>query len=521
MSAQRFAPEYSGMKTPAAVRDNLIEETDPIQAAEVILRRYGARSISMLTAPRTLEDGRVIIPRLSANDCYVALEDACRKVARVALRNWRGSSTLSLLPFKDAVDKVFPDPAAYLARAIRSVISDAERHERREPSTISLDRPFGEERGSGLSMLDTLAAPEMDGQPEEILIDHDERSQFRSALEKALRSIPHNYLEALQRDISRDRRREHGASIAPESDRERQTVCRARAALTRIIKQECGEDNPFVHLLMQQRSSRVRRKQNPSAPWTSERQSDLFRRLLQTSWKERASASERPDDNLEEAVVNEVSFAAPIAPPSPEMRESMRVLDTYTIGDQPTAQSEAARNLYDQALAARKAGRLEEAAKLYRSAYDAEPNFFAALNEVGVLQIQMGNLRDALKAFLSIIDNPSSGDEKYIAATNAADIYLTWFDTGRNRESNISRAAHFASMAMQKPTPMRTCNLLLAYAKDKYYREAHQLLQAALHADLPECKPDKLMQTLFQIRDPDLISWWKWLESELGKEERE
>src|SRR5690349_17275865 len=62
--------------------------SDPVQAAETILRRFGARAITMLSSPRTLEDGRVLPPRLSANDCYVALEESCRKMARVALRKY-------------------------------------------------------------------------------------------------------------------------------------------------------------------------------------------------------------------------------------------------------------------------------------------------------------------------------------------------------------------------------------------------------------------------------------------------
>src|SRR5436309_1142733 len=55
------------------------EVCEPVQAAEIVLRRLGARAISILTSPRQLEDGRWIPARLSANDCYVALEEACRK----------------------------------------------------------------------------------------------------------------------------------------------------------------------------------------------------------------------------------------------------------------------------------------------------------------------------------------------------------------------------------------------------------------------------------------------------------
>ena len=103
-------------------------------------------------------------------------------------------------------------------------------------------------------------------------------------------------------------------------------------------------------------------------------------------------------------------------------------------------------------------------------------------------------------------------------ATNAADIYLTWFDTGRNRERNIERAIHFAQMAMQKPTPMRACNLLLAYAKDRYFMEAQKVLETVMRNNLPECPSERFLQTLFQIRDADLVTWWNWLDGELGKD---
>ena len=64
----------------------------PLEAAETILRRFGARAISILSNPRTLEDGRTLPARLSANDCYVAMEEACRKMARVALRKFEGDT---------------------------------------------------------------------------------------------------------------------------------------------------------------------------------------------------------------------------------------------------------------------------------------------------------------------------------------------------------------------------------------------------------------------------------------------
>jgi len=167
---------------------------------------------------------------------------------------------------------------------------------------------------------------------------------------------------------------------------------------------------------------------------------------------------------------------------------------------------------------ARKLGRLEEAIRLYRAAYENDSSFLAAYNEVGVLLMQTGNLRDALKVYLTIIERPDAAEQKYIAANNAADVYLTWFDAGRNRERNIERASHFARIAMEKPTPMRACNLLLAYIKDHYYPEAQQLMNSVLQAQLPQCSGEKFLQTLFQIRDTDLVAWLNWLDGELEKD---
>jgi tetratricopeptide (TPR) repeat protein len=504
---------------PATRGEALFLEIEPVQAAEAVLRRYGARAITILTNPRTLEDGRTLPARLSANDCYVVMEEACRKMARVALRKYVADPSLRDLGFALALDQIFPDPAAYLTRCIRSVVSDAERATRRDVPTVSMDQPIGVSSDSSLCLRDTLADSEPATQPEEALIAQDERTRFRKALTTALQTIPKNYLEALQRDMARERERQEGARVKPESDRERQTICRARAALSQILKRECGLDNPFVRLLAQQRSSRVRQKQNASPNWTSDRQSDLFRRLMSTSWQERAAAAAHPEDDVDEAIVNDVSGARGVAPPSPEMRQTMRVMDSYTLNDDPKAENVEAHALYTRARHLRSTGKIEEAIRLYRAAYEMDPGFFAALNEVGVLLIQTGNLRDALKAFLTIIEHPESGSERFVAATNAADIYLTWFDAGRNRERNIERATHYARMAMQRPTPMRACNLTLAYVKDRYYREAQELMDTVLRADRPECRAEKFLQTLFQIRDADLVAWWNWLDGELGKDE--
>ena len=81
ITARRARPLSEPRTVPAGV------DVDPLQAAETILRRYGARAISMLTTQRTLEDGCVLPPRLSANDCYVAMEESCRKMARSTVAN--------------------------------------------------------------------------------------------------------------------------------------------------------------------------------------------------------------------------------------------------------------------------------------------------------------------------------------------------------------------------------------------------------------------------------------------------
>jgi hypothetical protein len=503
------------LRTLPQVATGFAPETDPIGAAEEILRKYGARAITMLTGARASEDGRLIPARLSANDCYVALDEACRKMARVALRKFNQSSADT--DFATALPAIFPDAAAYLARAIKSVIADEARTSRREIPAISLETPIGADQGEGsLHLGETVAESRTWKQPEQALVDQDERSRFRSALSHAMHAIPSHYLDALKRDVARDRERQSGHKVAPESDRERQTVCRARAALAEIIRKECGEDNPFVRLLAQQRNSRVRKMTQPSAKWSGERQEALFRKLMQTGWVDRASAT--PDGSVDEAVVNDVSTTQQAAPPSPEMRQAMRVLDLYTV-DYARPKTAAAQELYQRARELRKAGNLEDSLKLFKATYEAEPAFIEALNEVGVVNNQLGNLRDALKVYLSIVERDPAGDHKYIAATNAADIYMTWFDAGRNKERNIELAIEYAKLAMRKPTPMRACNLLQAYTKDRYYEDAKRVMDAVLRENNPSCPADKFLQTLFQIRDADLVAWWSWLENELNEEE--
>jgi len=122
--------------------------------------------------------------------------------------------------------------------------------------------------------------------------------------------------------------------------------------------------------------------------------------------------------------------------------------------------------------------------------------------------------------YLTIIDLDPHGPHRHIAATNAADIYLTWFDAGRNRERNIALARKYAEMAMERPSPMRACNLVLALVKDRLYLEARVVLERIIREDRPECRAQRFLETMFQIRDPDLVRWWTWLEEALGKEQQ-
>ena len=132
------------------------------------------------------------------------------------------------------------------------------------------------------------------------------------------------------------------------------------------------------------------RKPQPSASWSGERQETLFRKLMQTGWAERAQYS--PDGMVDEAVINEVTVAGNAAPPSPELRQAMRVMDLYTL-DQPVPKTPVAADLYARARQMRQASKLEEAVKYYKACYEVEPTFVEALNEVGVMNFQMGNLR--------------------------------------------------------------------------------------------------------------------------------
>ncbi|HLH81291.1 MAG TPA: hypothetical protein VKV29_13540 [Chthonomonas sp.] len=491
------------------------------KATDTVLQRYGARAVTLLSSPRPLEDGRLLPPRLSANDCYVALEEACRKMARVALRQYHAAAHLQGVDFSTALDSLFPDPVAYLSRCIRSVISDAERIARREVPTVSLDQPIGDE-DEGLCLRDVIADTSEAAYPEASLIEKEERARFRQALAQALRALPQNYLEALKHDIARERQRQQGQYVPPETDRERQAVCRARATLLRLLRQQCDADNPFLHVLLQSKTAPGRRQnaqpKSSVATWNEARKEALRSRLLQSTWAARSANTLDPQGNVDEAIVNEVSFADGVEPPSPEMRKTVRVLDTYTIGDRPTSTSDEAQALYEKAWQLRKGGKLEEAVVYYKRAFEKDSMFYPALTEAGATLIQQGHLREALQLYQLILTDSKAGDERYIAANNIADIYLTWFDAGRNREKNIERALYYAQIAVQKPTPMRVVNLLLAYVKDHYYIEAKRALETALKANWPSCPPDKLLQTLFQIRDPDLVSWWNWLETELGKE---
>ncbi len=490
-----------------------------MSAAEIVLSQFGARTVTHLSTPRTMPDGKIIPARMSANDAYSVLEEACVKMARVAIRNYSTRASLQTVPFVNALGDIFPDPVAYLARAIRSVLSDEGRAARHEVSTVSLDQPLGTLGDNAICLRDTLADPSSESRPEVALIDQDEKAEFRAALSKAMEQLSPSYYEALQADLERERRRELGEAVAPETDRERQNVCRARAALARLISRQCGGDNIYSQIITQPRQSHATGTVRKNAGWNVERQNRLFQRLLHYTWQQRAAGSTGDTPDVEEAIVNEVNVPRSQEPPTAEMRRMMRVMDTYTLHDNPVAGDDFAQHLYESARCERRAGNLAKAIQLYREAFDAQPGFYAALNEAGVLLMQLGRLREALEQFLAIIDRPDGGTERFIAATNAADIYLTWYDSGRNRDRNIERATLYARMAMQRPSPMRASNLILAYVKDRYFIEAREVLESVISRNSTQCPAQKLLQTLAQIRDSDLIAWWNWLEEELGKEQ--
>ncbi len=503
MTLQNRLQSISAEKT-----DISAESPDRSEIAGFLLQQFGARAVAFLCRPRTLPDGKVVPSRISSSDAYAALEEACFKMARVALRSLQNNSALQMVPLHTAVTHIFPDPAAYLARAVRSVISDAGRTERREPAAVSLDQMIGAERS--LSLKDMLTDPEEERRPEEALVLKTEKQRFRNALAQAFERLSPNYRDALLSDMERETAREEGGAVAAETDRERQTVCRARTSLAKLLAEECGPDNSYVLMLQKKQAPRPAKHATPD--WNAERQNALFERL-----KHMPAAISA--DDAPEAAVNELNTALAAPAPSPAMRSAVRVLDTYTLHDRPRSENPEADMLYEQARSQRAASRLEKAIELYSAAFAADNSFWAARNEAGVLLIQTGHLREALLTLMPIVQSTNSGEERYIAATNIADIYLTWYDSGRNREHNIERAAHFAKLAMQRPTPMRAVNLILAYVKDRYYVEAEELLLQLIAHNAPACSADKLMQTLARIRDAELISWWNWLDSETKKDD--
>src|SRR2546423_12460899 len=104
-------------------------------------------------------------------------------MGRVALRKFQQSYEPDGREFGECLDEIFPDPAAYLARAIKSVISDEGRAARRDVPTVSLEQPLGRDEGEGaLHLGDTISEPESWKLPERSLVERDEKRQFREAL---------------------------------------------------------------------------------------------------------------------------------------------------------------------------------------------------------------------------------------------------------------------------------------------------------------------------------------------------
>ena len=60
--------------------------------------------------------------------------------------------------------------------------------------------------------------------------------------------------------------------------------------------------------------------------------------------------------------------------------------------------------------------------------------------------------------------------------------------------------------------------IILVHKRLYLLLEAQQVMDSILQANLPSCPAEKFLQTLFQIRDADLVSWWNWLDGELATE---
>jgi len=86
--------------------------------AQIIRERYGARAVSIVTDPERAG-------RLSVNDVWVALYDACHKMSRVALRRHEARGGDDDTPL--ALETLFPEPLAYLICSLLSVVQDARR----------------------------------------------------------------------------------------------------------------------------------------------------------------------------------------------------------------------------------------------------------------------------------------------------------------------------------------------------------------------------------------------------------
>ncbi len=58
---------------------------------------------------------------------------------------------------------------------------------------------------------------------------------------------------------------------------------------------------------------------------------------------------------------------------------------------------------YEQGLALQQAGKLDEAARVYKKAISAQPNFYEAHNNLGNVQLELGRLKEATRAYRSAL----------------------------------------------------------------------------------------------------------------------
>jgi len=495
--------------------------------AQIIRERYGARAVSIVTGPERAG-------RLSVNDAWVALYDACHKMSRVALRRHEARGGDDDTPL--ALETLFPEPLAYLICSLLSVVQDARRIGRIEKAeadrTTSLDAGLSNLDGAGAngSFSPMLARRLVEDRalllPEAALLHAQERQDWKinaRALDAAARALPAAQTEVILADLRR--RRLLQSALPPASDVQRQRLRRARKALAKRAEcllrasETCESEPPWfgdkAGAVRVNRSSPRRAVGALPVPtteegWDEKRLGALLReRFGDAAWTERVTS---PNGDVEEAVVHDIGGGGDA--PSAALRAAVRVMDRAALKASPVPRTEAAQTLWDEGRSLRKQGKLEEATRAFRACNRAEPSFSPARIAGGVTLFRLGRLAEARDLYLDVARNPNAGADRFVAASNVSEVYLTWFRTGHgDKERNLNLALYWATRGLEQPTPARAVNLLLAYVEDRRFREATGALRALLVARPETCPPDALLRTLSQIQEPSLLAWWRWLEN--------